>query len=114
MPRAARIGDDHRCFVNDGVAHRGGAVESGCDTVLIEGRPAARRGDVAHCEGGEKDAIVGHEPTVEIGDEPAARFGDRTTDGYVTSGATATRIGRGPGPSGLRKMLREARRRNRG
>jgi len=108
------LGDDHRCFVDDGLSHRGGAIESGCDTVLVEGRPAARKGDVAHCEGGEKDEIRGHEPTVEIGGAPAARFGDRTTDGFVTGGADATRVGPGAGPASVRRLLREARRRRRG
>lgn len=114
MPAAARIGDDHVCFVRDEGPHRGGQVETGCETVLVAGRPAAREGDVARCEGAEKDEIVRGEPTVIVAGRPAARLGDATEDGFVTSGEPTVQIGAGLGLSRRRRMLRTARRRARG
>lgn len=52
MPAAARIGDMHTCpAVNPGpVQHVGGPIIGpGSPTVLIDGMPAARVGDLAAC-----------------------------------------------------------------
>ena len=76
MPSAARQGD---------LTQHGGTITSGCPTVLIEGKPAARAGDPHVCPmlnpgvpppphvGG---ALLGGCPTVFIGGLPAARVGD--------------------------------------
>ncbi|MBI1906125.1 MAG: PAAR domain-containing protein, partial [Rhodocyclales bacterium] len=40
---ASRVGDNHDCPKKDGRKHHvGGPVTAGCDTVLINGKPAAR------------------------------------------------------------------------
>ena len=51
MPGAARVGDMHSCPMSTPatppVPHVGGPVNPpGCITVLIEGKPAARMGDI--------------------------------------------------------------------
>lgn len=75
MPPAARINDRHTCSQSDGAI-----IPSGCKSVLIGGRPAARRGDVIQC-GGKRVEIQEGEASVLIGDEEAARVGDPVTDG---------------------------------
>jgi len=75
MPPAARMGDP--------TAH-GGTISVGLPTVLIEGRPAARVGDMHTCSlvnilgdphvGGP--ILPPGSPTVLIGGMPAARMGD--------------------------------------
>lgn len=63
--RAGR--DRHVCPLSNGPqAHRGGVVERGSLTVLINGKPAARQGDQV-IEAGARNAIVGGELTVLIG-----------------------------------------------
>ena len=71
MPLAARFGDLHICGVPP---HVGGPVMLGDLTVLIEGLPAARMGDVLLCVG-PPDIISLGSTTVMIGNLPAARFG---------------------------------------
>ncbi len=89
MPPAARLTDAHTC------SHGGGAVASGGEpTVLIGGKPAARRGDRALC-GSPMDPISGGEPSVLIGGAMAARMGDATAHGgLVTGGDLSVWIGR--------------------
>jgi uncharacterized Zn-binding protein involved in type VI secretion len=92
MPTAARVTDMHTCpMVNPGGApHVGGPVlPPGCPTVLIEGVPAARAGDLASCAG-PPDAIVAGSATVLIGGAPAARMGDATAHGGVIVAGSAT------------------------
>jgi uncharacterized Zn-binding protein involved in type VI secretion len=102
-PLAARVGDSHRCRFGDPVPHVGGGILEGCPTVVIDGEPAARVGDIAWCEGAAYDAITGGEPTVSIGGKPAARRGDATDGGSITSGCATVTIGR---RSGLRSRRR--------
>jgi uncharacterized Zn-binding protein involved in type VI secretion len=52
----------------------------GCPTVLIEGQPAARMGDLLTCAG-PPDFIIKGSATVLIGGMPAARMGDTTSHG---------------------------------
>jgi uncharacterized Zn-binding protein involved in type VI secretion len=52
----------------------------GCPTVLIEGMPAARMGDLLTCSG-PPDSIIKGSATVLIGGMPAARMGDTTAHG---------------------------------
>lgn len=96
MPPAARVGDHHRCPKSEPgpVPHVGGAVmPSGCPSVLIGGKPAARKGDRARCHA-PADVISTGEPTVLIGGKMAARIDDRTTHGgVVVTGEHSVLIG---------------------
>ncbi len=82
MPPAARVGDMHVCPMVTGVVpHVGGPIlPPGEPTVLIEGMPAARLGDMATCAG-PPDTIIMGSGTVLIGGKPAARLGDSTAHG---------------------------------
>lgn len=84
MPFAARVSDMHVCPQVTGVVpHVGGPVlPAGCPTVLINGLPAARIGDLCTCVGPPDSIIVGS-ATVIIGGSPAARMGDSTAHGGV-------------------------------
>ncbi len=84
----------HTCpMVNPGpVPHVGGPVlPPGSPTVLIEGLPAARVGDMATCSGPPDTIIVGS-GTVLIGGMPAARVGDLTAHGGSIIMGSATVI----------------------
>ena len=60
--------DIHTCPLTIGpVSHGSGVVKSGSMTVLINGLPAARMGDVIVEEGGPPNAITSGDPTVIIG-----------------------------------------------
>lgn len=94
MPPAARLGDMHVCPMVTGVVpHVGGPVAAGEPTVLIEGLPAARAGDMVICAG-PPDTLLAGSGTVKIGGMPAARLGDSTAHGgTVTLGAATVQIG---------------------
>ncbi len=96
MPSAARITDMHTCpMVNPGGApHVGGPVLlPGAPTVLIEGLPAARMGDMATCSG-PPDTIIQGSATVLIEGKPAARMGDMTSHGgQIVAGSGTVIIG---------------------
>jgi uncharacterized Zn-binding protein involved in type VI secretion len=98
MAGAARVGDMHSCpMVNPGpaaVPHVGGPVmPPGCPSVLIEGMPAARMGDMLTCTG-PPDFIMKGSATVLIGGMPAARMGDTTAHGgSITLGSATVIIG---------------------
>lgn len=96
MPLAARMSDMHTCpMVNPGGApHVGGPVmPPGAPTVLIEGMPAARMGDMAVCSG-PPDTIVQGSATVLIEGMPAARMGDMTAHGgQIVAGSPTVMIG---------------------
>jgi uncharacterized Zn-binding protein involved in type VI secretion len=82
---AARLGDMHVCpMVTPGtppIPHVGGPIlPPCCPTVIIEGMPAARVGDMALCVG-PPDAIAMGSTTVIIGGQPAARLMDPTVHG---------------------------------
>ena len=76
------------------VPHVGGPINPpGCPTVLIEGMPAARVGDLLTCVG-PPDSIVKGSATVLIGGMPAARMGDTTAHGgSITLGSFKVIIG---------------------
>ena len=82
MPPAARMSDMHVCPMVTGVVpHVGGPISPpGCPTVLIQGLPAARMGDMVICVG-PPDTIAKGSATVMIGGMPAARMGDMTAHG---------------------------------
>jgi uncharacterized Zn-binding protein involved in type VI secretion len=68
MPAWTAVADLHACpLVTVLVPHVGGVVSLGSLTVLIEGMPAARMGDVI-VEAGPPNAIAIGFPTVIIGD----------------------------------------------
>ncbi len=92
---AARITDMHVCpMVTALVPHVGGPVlPPGEVTVLIEGMPAARVGDMCTCTG-PPDTIVAGSSSVMIGGMPAARLGDSTAHGgTIVAGAGTVMIG---------------------
>jgi len=85
----------HVCpMVTGTVPHVGGPVmPPGCPTVMIQGMPAARLGDMATCAG-PPDTIVMGSSTVIIGGMPAARQGDATAHGgSIVLGAPTVMIG---------------------
>jgi uncharacterized Zn-binding protein involved in type VI secretion len=87
---AARVGDMHTCPINEHTkSHDGGPILEGSPDFLIEGMPAARLGDKAHCNG-SVDIVVQGEPTVLINNRPAARVGDKTEHGGVIVGGCGT------------------------
>ncbi len=95
MPAAARVNDMHVCpMVTGTVPHVGGSIlPAGEPTVLIEGMPAARVGDMAVCTG-PPDTIAMGSTTVLIGGMPAARMGDTTAHGgSIILGAPTVLIG---------------------
>jgi uncharacterized Zn-binding protein involved in type VI secretion len=98
MPGAARVGDLHTCPMSTPgtppVPHVGGPVNPpGFVTVLIEGKPAARMGDLLTCVG-PPDSITKGSATVKIGGMPAARIGDTTAHGgSITQGSFKVIIG---------------------
>ncbi|UQA60660.1 PAAR domain-containing protein [Polyangium aurulentum] len=109
MPAAARIGDTHRCSY-----HVGGRIITGCPTVLIRGKPAARATDVAECKGPEEDAIEEGCATVLIGCKRAARVLDRTDGGELTSGEPTVQIGPAASPVAIKRAMRKLRKGRRG
>lgn len=95
MSFAARVGDMHVCpMVTGTVPHVGGpAIPPGEPTVLIEGMPALRVGDMLTCTG-PPDTVVAGSSSVFIGGMPAARMGDSTTHGgTIVAGAPTVLIG---------------------
>lgn len=87
---AARVGDAHTCpMVTGTVPHVGGPIVQGDPTVLIEGMPAARVGDLVTCNG-PPDTIAMGSRSVFIGGRPAARMGDTTAHGGVIIGGSGT------------------------
>jgi len=91
---AARLTDMHVCpMATPGtppIPHVGGPIlPPCCPTVIIEGLPAARMGDMALCVG-PPDMILMGSTSVIIGGQPAARLMDPTVHGgqIVTSAVT--------------------------
>lgn len=87
---AARVGDSHSCPHG---GHEGGAIHDGSKDVWIDGRPAARVGDLARCRGPADRVAVGA-PGVFINWRALARSGDRTRhEGAVTLGSSGVLVG---------------------
>jgi uncharacterized Zn-binding protein involved in type VI secretion len=78
----------------NGSPHVGGPIlPPGAPTVLIEGMPAARMGDMAICSG-PPDTIIQGSATVMIEGMPAARMGDMTAHGgQIMAGSPTVMIG---------------------
>lgn len=87
----ARVGDDHQCpALEDGVVpHVGGPITTGATTVFINGQPAARVGDLAHCATGT-DTIRAGAAHITIEGQAAARVNDPTTHGGTILSGSAT------------------------
>ncbi len=102
---AARLTDMHACPMQTPavvpIPHVGGPIMfQGAPTVLINGLPAARVGDVAMCVG-PPDVIVAGSPTCLIGGIPAARMGDQTAHGgTIVAGSPNVTIGDSGGGAG--------------
>jgi uncharacterized Zn-binding protein involved in type VI secretion len=91
MPNAARSGD---------ATNHPGTIASGMPTVLIEGMPAARAGDLHTCAfpppagPHPSNVVLKGSLSVLIGGQPAARQGDPCACGaQIASGALTVRIG---------------------
>lgn len=113
--RAARVGDQHVCSMMTGVMpHVGGVLlVTGRRSVLIDGRAAVCRGDLAQCADGSFAGVLGGSPTVLIDGAPAARSGDQTTHaGAIVSGSESVTIGDAPvfrlGPPGHQNSASKA------
>ncbi|MHB0998529.1 MAG: PAAR domain-containing protein [Armatimonadota bacterium] len=84
---AARLGDS---------SSHGGTIISGASRTLINGIPAARKGDLHSCpkEGHGVTQIVTGSDCVDIEGSPAARVGDSTGCGAViNTGSPDTFVG---------------------
>ena len=95
---AARQGDKHTCPMSDPGPKPHGIAETsqGEATVLIEGKAAARVGDLVVCKNSPAPNAIKPpgSKTVLIGSQPAARAGDQTThQGILLEGATSVLIG---------------------
>lgn len=94
MAKAARISDLHTC---PKTGHTINAIESGEDTVLINGLPAATVGSVTSCGA----TIITGSSSVTINGKPAALIGSATSHGgVIVSGSGNVFIG-DMGPSSL-------------
>lgn len=92
---AAAIGDMHVCPMVTGlVPHVGGPIlPPGCPNVLIDGKPAARMGDIVGCAG-PPDAIAAGAPALLVGGKPLARMGDPTVHGgMIVTGCARLLVG---------------------
>lgn len=92
----ARAGDLHSCSqVEGGRRHKGGPIIEGCESLLIEGLPAACLGHHAQCDEA-MDTIATASDSVFIEGHPAARMGDTTAHGgVIVGGAGSVFIGGG-------------------
>lgn len=80
---AATIGSNHQCPMCSGTTpHVGGPVLNGSPNVIINGKLAARMGDMCTCSG-PPDTIVQGNPTVLINGIPIATVGSMTAHGGV-------------------------------
>lgn len=91
---AATVGSNHQCpMVTATIPHVGGPVVQGSPNVFINGKPAARMGDMCTCIG-PPDTIVQGNPTVLINGVPIATVGSMTAHGgAIISGSNNVIIG---------------------
>ena len=94
MKPAARQGDKHVCPKKEGPKpHVGGPIAEGSSKVLIDGQPAARKGDQATCVG-PPDKISEGSSKVKIENKEAARMGDGCEHGgKIVEGCKKVLIG---------------------
>jgi uncharacterized Zn-binding protein involved in type VI secretion len=121
MPAAARLGDKaqvdadaHGCPACPHSAI--GPITTGSPDVLVNGKPAARQGDLgAHavCCGPNLFTIAKGSPTVYVNGKPFARMNDKTDhcggSGPITEGSPDVYIDDGAGASGLGQYSIQAR-----
>ncbi|EHH3079710.1 PAAR domain-containing protein [Vibrio vulnificus] len=85
---AATIGHNHLCPKKTGkIPHVGGPITTGSSNVMINGVPAARKGDSMVCVG-PPDSIKQGSSSVFINGKPAARMFDSTNHGGVIIGGS--------------------------
>ncbi|HAS6277142.1 TPA: hypothetical protein I7219_21760 [Vibrio vulnificus] len=85
---AATIGHNHLCPKKTGkIPHVGGPITTGSSNVMINGVPAARKGDSMVCVG-PPDSIKQGSSSVFINGKPAARMFDATNHGGVIIGGS--------------------------
>ena len=102
---AVRMYDHHFCPSHDG-SH---VQPPAAPTILIEGQPAARKGDKAWCLSGGDDPIAQGEETILFAGAPAARLGHRTEHrGLLDTGAANVFLGAIPGGAVAEKAKRYA------
>ncbi|EGQ9292407.1 PAAR domain-containing protein [Vibrio vulnificus] len=91
---AATIGHNHLCPKKTGkIPHVGGPITTGSSNVMINGVPAARKGDSMVCVG-PPDSIKQGSSSVFINGKPAARMFDATNHGgVIISGSPNVFIG---------------------
>ncbi|WP_250657414.1 PAAR domain-containing protein [Alkalimarinus coralli] len=95
MKPIALVGNYHQCPAYCGpVPHVGGPIVKGASTVFVNGRPIARVGDQAACNG-PMDVIVEGSGSVFVEGLPAARVGDKTAHGGVIMEGDSTVISGG-------------------
>ncbi|ADV50556.1 PAAR repeat-containing protein [Cellulophaga algicola DSM 14237] len=91
---AATVGSNHTCPMCSGTTpHVGGPITQGSPNVFINGKPAARMGDMCTCVG-PPDVIAQGNPTVLINGVPIATVGSMTAHGgIIISGESNVIIG---------------------
>lgn len=94
MSAVARVGDEHLCYMFEGVKpHKGGPILTGTLSVMIGGRPVATVGSTCLCVG-LPDTVTAGSTSVFAGGEPVARLGDRCAHGgLITSGDSSVQVG---------------------
>lgn len=86
---AARIGDPHAC-----PAHGDGRLAEGARSVIIDGKPAVREGDLVACPLSQTTVLRG-EPSVLFNGKPAARVLDKSGHGgLISQGSSSVTVGR--------------------
>lgn len=87
----ARVGDKHICprLTPAITPHKGGPILTGSTNVMINGMPAARAGDKAHCHGAT-DGIKQGVSSLLINGKPAARLNDAMNHGGVINTGSPT------------------------
>jgi len=89
MPAVARVGDQ---VTHNYVQY--GTILTGAARTLVEGRLAARQGDLASCPTHGPQPIASGSATVFIEGQPIARVGDTLACGaIITSGAGTVQAG---------------------
>ena len=91
---AARVNDTHLCpRVTANIPHRGGCISKGASSVFINGKPAARIGDISPCDI-LIDRIISGAPKILLEGMPIARINDKMQHGgKITSGSNNVQVG---------------------
>lgn len=93
MEPAARVTDQHNCPVTNPAPHVGGPILRGEESVKVCGRPAARAGDVAECKGAVDAVATGCPSVWIGGKPAARRTDQTRHEGLVVTGCPSVFIG---------------------